>query len=425
MAVDTPARIVILGAGPIGLEAALYARFLGYDVEVFERGEVAQHVRDWGHVRMLSPFGMNRSTLGLAALRAHDEHYRPPADDAILTGHEWLENYLQPLAKTDLLVDQIRTHTTVVAVGRAEYMKGEWLGDERREDAGFRTLVCDRNGVESQVWSEVVIDTTGVYRQPNWLGPGGTPALGESGLRTEIAYHLPDITGSARLRYAGRHTLVVGSGYSAATTVLHLVQLAEEVPNTRVTWVTRPQGGVERRGPLAAIPHDDLAERKRLVTETERLLREGHAALTHRWAMAVESIVRQAGVYEVQLAQGEGNSAEDAGVFDEVVANVGYRPDTSLYAELQIQECPLTQRPTPRSLATFQTAGREQTERESVAAAALRNPEPDFYVLGAKSYGRDSRFFVSEGFKQIQELFTLIGDRAELNLYENAKRLLD
>jgi len=37
MAIDTPARLVILGAGPIGLEAALYARFLGYDVEIFEQ----------------------------------------------------------------------------------------------------------------------------------------------------------------------------------------------------------------------------------------------------------------------------------------------------------------------------------------------------------------------------------------------------
>ena len=34
MAIDTPARLAILGAGPIGLEAALYARFLGYDVDV-------------------------------------------------------------------------------------------------------------------------------------------------------------------------------------------------------------------------------------------------------------------------------------------------------------------------------------------------------------------------------------------------------
>ena len=34
MALDTPASIAVLGAGPIGLEAALYARFLGYDVQI-------------------------------------------------------------------------------------------------------------------------------------------------------------------------------------------------------------------------------------------------------------------------------------------------------------------------------------------------------------------------------------------------------
>ena len=47
MSVETPAKLAILGAGPIGLEAALYARFLGYEVEVFDRGAVAEHVRRW------------------------------------------------------------------------------------------------------------------------------------------------------------------------------------------------------------------------------------------------------------------------------------------------------------------------------------------------------------------------------------------
>src|SRR6266516_3622055 len=72
MAIDTPARLAILGAGPIGLEAALYARFLGYEVVVYERGDIAASVREWGHVRMFTPFQMNRTTLGLAAIRAHD-----------------------------------------------------------------------------------------------------------------------------------------------------------------------------------------------------------------------------------------------------------------------------------------------------------------------------------------------------------------
>ena len=86
MAIDTPARIAIMGAGPVGLEAALYARYLGYDVDLYEQGRVAEHVLRWGHVRMFSPFGGNRSPLGVAALKAQDPAWQAPADDALLTG---------------------------------------------------------------------------------------------------------------------------------------------------------------------------------------------------------------------------------------------------------------------------------------------------------------------------------------------------
>ncbi len=49
--------------------------------------------------------------------------------------------------------------------------------------------------------------------------------------------------------------------------------------------------------------------------------------------------------------------------------------------------------------------------------AALLNPEPDFYILGAKSFGRDSRFMISNGLLQIRALFSILGDRADLDLY--------
>ena len=41
MAIATPAKLAILGAGPLGLEAALYARFLGYAVVIFAADFVA------------------------------------------------------------------------------------------------------------------------------------------------------------------------------------------------------------------------------------------------------------------------------------------------------------------------------------------------------------------------------------------------
>jgi thioredoxin reductase len=76
---DVP-RVAVLGAGPIGLEAALYARTLQLPVAVYERGRVGEHLHAWGHVRLFSPFGMNTTTLGHAAIRAVDSKREFPAD---------------------------------------------------------------------------------------------------------------------------------------------------------------------------------------------------------------------------------------------------------------------------------------------------------------------------------------------------------
>ena len=69
---DTP-RLAVLGAGPIGLEAALYARTLNLPVTVYERGRVGEYLHNWGHVRLFSPFGMNATSLGRAAIKAGQE----------------------------------------------------------------------------------------------------------------------------------------------------------------------------------------------------------------------------------------------------------------------------------------------------------------------------------------------------------------
>ena len=64
-------RIAILGAGPIGLEAALAAAERGDDFTVYEAAPtVGGHVRRWGHVRTFTPWAMNVSPRMRAALAA-------------------------------------------------------------------------------------------------------------------------------------------------------------------------------------------------------------------------------------------------------------------------------------------------------------------------------------------------------------------
>lgn len=171
MALDTPATVAVIGAGPLGLEAALYTRFLGYAVVLLERGRVAERWRSGSHELLAAPFAMHRSTLGLAALRAQDESYEPLADDHVPTAAEWISSYLDPLAKSDLVVDGLRVRTEVasVAVRRVE-QDGEQEAAEVPEDDTqyeegpefeFELQLCDADGQRMRECVDAVIDTTG------------------------------------------------------------------------------------------------------------------------------------------------------------------------------------------------------------------------------------------------------------------------
>ncbi|NIM60364.1 MAG: NAD-binding protein, partial [Acidobacteria bacterium] len=81
-------RIAIVGAGPVGLEAALYSATLGHGVTVFERGAVGQHVREWGHVRLFSPFALNHSSIARRTLQRSGATL--PEDDEIQTGRDYV-----------------------------------------------------------------------------------------------------------------------------------------------------------------------------------------------------------------------------------------------------------------------------------------------------------------------------------------------
>jgi hypothetical protein len=192
MAVDTPARIVILGAGPIGLEAALYGRFLGYQIDVYERGRVAEQVIAWENEPMRSRFGENRSPLALAALAAQDPGYRPPSDEEILTGKQWRERYLLPLSETDLLEDSLHTSTHVLAVGNhvpAETDADSEINQLRitLEQAGQRqgtlaNVVIDATGADvpsDRIVYESADDSTGLARYVHVLGAKGWKGEGE------------------------------------------------------------------------------------------------------------------------------------------------------------------------------------------------------------------------------------------------------
>jgi thioredoxin reductase len=399
MAIDTPAKLAILGAGPIGLEAALYARFLGYDVAIFEQGRVCEHVRRLGHIRSFAPFSQMSSPLGQAAIEAQNEQIQFPAADEFLTGAEWLARYLEPLAATDLLSDHLRLNTRVVSVGKEQVRQTDRNADlpegDERGDWSFRLLVQDEQGNERIEEADAVLDCSGVRSQPAWCGHGGLPARGERQLGDQILHHLPDILGSDRARFAGQRTLLIGHGDSAAQAAIALGQLTETDPTTQFTWITRhehqPAGG-----PVKPNPASDWPKQLELAGQANAVATSSNR---WHWGTHVETIARDpAGHFTVSLS-GQ-RTGEEA--FDQILALVGYRPDTSLFAELQIDLDPITAGlPAPRK--------------------NLKLLEDNFYVLGEKSFGRASGFRFTDGLDQIRQLFALLGDRETLDLYRGGK----
>lgn len=408
---DLP-RIAIVGAGPIGLEAALYARSLGLPTTVYERGRVGEHLHRWGHVRLFSPFGMNSTPLGRAAILAGGKHDFP-ADADCLTGRQHLAAYLEPLARCDLLRDCIRGETQVATVGRKGFLKEDDPGSPKRGQQPFRILLRDNKKVERIDEADVVLDCTGTYTQHRWLGEGGIPAVGESAAEPHICYQVDDVLGDRKNHYAGKTVLVVGAGYSAATAVSNLATLGEQHGETWVVWLAR--GGKSQ--PISRVTGDPLKERDRLAVRANMLATradgnvEFHAQTT---VEAVDSAGPDKGFKVSARVAGKPRTWD----VDRIIANVGYSPDRLLYRELQVHECYASLGPMALAAALLKHAGGDCLTIPAAGAAALKNPEPHFYILGAKSYGRSSTFLLRAGFDQVREVFTLITGKPELDLYK-------
>jgi thioredoxin reductase len=395
--------MAILGGGPVGLASLLRARAEGWDATLYERGRVGENVRGWGHVRMFSPLEMNRLEPDSRPARGGESG----AAEALLTGAEYVERCLEPLARRPELSGRVRTETEVVAVSRDDLRKADEIATPGRARRPFRLLLEDPSG-ERVVEADAVLDATGTFATPNWLGQGGIPALGERDLAAAIEHRLPDMTGAGRRAFAGRRTLVIGSGHSAATAIVWLAEVARDDPDTRVAWVTRSTAA----RPVPEIAGDPLVERARVARVANDLAKSGA-----RW------LERLPGELLVELRrEGRGLAAALAGVqgvrwraADRLLALVGYRPDLQLARELQVQTCWATEGTYALSaalLAQEMGGASDCLQAGGFDSSTLVHPEPGFFTLGAKSYGRNSNFLIRSGLQQIGEVLTLLGRRA-------------
>jgi hypothetical protein len=386
--------VAVIGAGPIGLAAAAHLVDRGATPLVLEAGgHVGANVLSWAHVRVFSPWEFNVDRVAARMLEAAG-WAKPPAGD-YPTGGEFVRDYLEPLAALPALRPRIRLGARVTGVSRLGLDRLKTSG---REDTPFVLHVSTPAGDE-RVLARAVIDASGTVGSPNPLGADGLVAIGERGLADRVSYGIPDVRGRQRARYAGRRTLVVGSGHSAFTVLLDLADLAEHVPGTTIVWAIRRRalGDLLGGGEADALPERGrLGQRLRALVERERFAFFPGTRL-ERLARTEDGIVAT-GADRVLPA------------VDEIVAATGFRPDLGMLGELRLAIDPIVE--CPAALApvidpNVHSCGTVPPHGEDV----LRQPEPGFYLAGMKSYGRAPNFLMLTGYEQVRSIASaLTGD---------------
>lgn len=355
--------VVIIGAGPQGLAAAAHLLERGIEPLVLEAGDgPAAAVTEWAHVRLFSAWP---ELIDAAARRLLEPTGWVGPVSGYPTGGEWVAGYLAPLASA--LGDRVRYGARVVEVRRS--------GDDFELSAGG-----------APVRARAVIDASGTWSKPN--------SAGTLEASDRVSYRIPTPAEAEQL--AGKHTVVIGSGHSATTAVNELARVAATHPDTRVTWVLRRGTAESAFGGGEA---DELPARGALGLAARRSVESGVVTLVTGF--------RTARIDGGVLESEDGRSLPAA---DHVLVLTGFRPDLSFLSTLRLSldarlEAPVNIAaqidPEFHSCGTVSATG----------ARDLAHPEKDFYLVGAKSYGRAPTFLAMTGYEQVRSIAAeLAGD---------------
>lgn len=420
--VDPPAGIAVIGGGATGIEAALYARFLGYEVSVFERFRVGNSLQRWGDLPLHATWRQVASTLGLAALEAQGTLTITDLDQ-VPSCAEFLEQYLLPVAKTDLLYHNIHIQSEVQSLSRLGLFADASVPAADKAELEFRLLIQSKQrGPYSQI-VDLVLDCSGLAGRRG-MAPGGGYAAGEMQMLQRNPQEAESRWSSGKLKskelnaLEGQHAVLYGSGLEACQIAWNWRQVHGTSADSKLTWLFP-----RRRGIPAAqtLPWQLLRE---LGLPADFDLEAPSTPIS-------DSLAQQFGTWDSQLRQlreGQDRSLVMMEVWG--LESIRSLETGSWQIEVQSQlaetlalECDHIINTAPRC-SDWSFASPIAVNAASVEGFTS---EPHYYVLGSKtqslfpsapaSIGEQ----IQNGREQIRLALAAIGGRSELNLYDTVR----
>lgn len=395
---DKKLPIVIIGAGPIGLAAAAHLVEQKQAFILLEAGpEIAHNIRSWGHVTLFSPWRYNINKVAKSLLDGSG--WVEPDLDALPTGHELIDLYLKPLSELEQIKANLQLNTKVVGIAR---QLNDKMKTKNRLAQAFTVYVEQANDIHV-IEARAVIDATGTWGNPNPANTSGVWLQTEKALANHIDYGIPDIHTNSE-KYANKKIAVIGGGHSAINTLLALAELQQQYPSTKLVWIMRKHSVEEAYG---GEEKDALAARGALGARIHELVDSGKVEVITPFY--ISQLKKEQNITIIGTTNGEQKVLTG---FDELIVNAGNRPDFTINSELRLAIDTATESvqalaplidPNEHSCGTVRAHGEE----------ILRQPEKDFYIVGAKSYGRAPTFLMATGYEQVRSITAYLSGNVE------------
>lgn len=391
--IDTPASVAVIGGGPSGVEAALYGRFLGYSVDLFETGKVGDSLLFWRDRSLQHSWREVATTLGMAALEAHGRQL--PELDNIPTCEEYVDQYLLPLARCDLLHESVSVRTRVVSLSRFGCDGRDTEDLNRRAETEFRLLLsADQRGEYSQ-WFDLVFDCSGIDSVRRGLAPGGGRPAGWASAMDRVLVGKFDLLKKHAQSLAGNRVLLVGSQPCAIANALQWQQVSGQAG--RLYWVIPKR--LQSRSPwIDRVLEGDLLDEEDVAKAEHIVSNSDSANLVSMSAWGIESIHRSEDELTINLLVNEDETVE---VKVDWIVNCGLHCSEPNY--------------------------HHSLRLDSFAGDDVVRMEPHFYMLGDRAVSSEAsrgtlrRCSFSEMKQQIRRIFGLVGGRADLDLYQSVR----